>query len=145
MTTEFEQSGEGDAQALATIRVAAMRESLERIGRFDPDRARRRFLDTFSPDHTFHILQDEARIGLYVLRQDDWGLQLKHLYVCPEHQNKGVGAAVLKRVFSQADQLGCPVKVGALKESDSNRLYVRHGFVFLEQTEFDNHVLRQPA
>lgn len=55
MTTEFEQSGEGDAQALATIRVAAMRESLERIGRFDPDRARRRFLDTFSPDHTFHI------------------------------------------------------------------------------------------
>lgn len=35
MTTEFEQSGEGDAQALATIRVAAMRESLERIGRFD--------------------------------------------------------------------------------------------------------------
>ena len=36
-----------DGEALASLRVAAMRESLERIGRFDPQRARQRFLATF--------------------------------------------------------------------------------------------------
>jgi hypothetical protein len=33
-----------DFEALLALRVTAMRESLERIGRFDPGRARARFL-----------------------------------------------------------------------------------------------------
>ena len=39
-------------ESLAEIRVQAMRESLERIGRFDPQRARDRFLSSFSPECT---------------------------------------------------------------------------------------------
>ena len=33
----------GDAEDLVGLRILAMRESLERIGRFDPARARERF------------------------------------------------------------------------------------------------------
>jgi hypothetical protein len=51
----FENAVASDAEALAAIRVEAMRESLERIGRFDPQRARERFLSAFSPTHTRHI------------------------------------------------------------------------------------------
>jgi len=36
-------------EALVAIRIAAMRESLERIGRFDRQRARERFLAGFDP------------------------------------------------------------------------------------------------
>jgi hypothetical protein len=35
--------------------------------------------------------------------------------------------------------------VGALKESDSNRFYVRHGFVLESRAEFDNYYVRRPA
>ena len=35
-----------------------------------------------------------------------------------------------------------PTKVGALRESDSNRFYQRHGFRLVEQGEFDNYYLR---
>lgn len=38
-----------DVDALGALRIAAMRESLQRIGRFDPVRARECFAATFDP------------------------------------------------------------------------------------------------
>src|SRR5262245_26909572 len=57
---EFTPAAAADAEALVALRIAAMRESLERIGRFDPQRARDRFLSTFAPEQTQHlVLQGE--------------------------------------------------------------------------------------
>lgn len=133
-----------DVEPLATLRVEAMRESLERVGRFDPARARARFVDTFSPDETLRILERGALIGFVVVRRDGQGILLEHLYVRPSHQNLGVGAAVLRKVFGEADVQGLEVRVGALRESDSNRFYVRHGFELVSQAEFDNFYVRRP-
>jgi len=36
------------------------------------------------------------------------------------------------------------LRVGALRESASNRFYTRHGFQFVESTEFDNYYVRSP-
>lgn len=119
-----------------------MRDSLERVGRFDPQRARSRFLDGFSPDHTVHILLRGERIGFYVVKPQAAGLLLDHLYIKPGCQGRGFGAAVLARVFELADRQGCPVRVGALKGSDANRFYARHGFVLVEEAEFDNYHVR---
>ena len=127
-----------DAEALATIRVAAMRESLERIGRFDPQRARDRFLSGFDPALTRHVLLDGRRVGFVVVRAQDDGLLLDHLYVAPQAQGRGVGAAVMAGVLADADARGLPVRVGALRGSDANRFYARHGFELVEEGEWDN-------
>ncbi len=119
-----------------------MRESLERIGRFDPVRARERFLSAFSPEHTRHIEFNGERIGFVVVKPHSQGLLLDHLYVHPFYQNKGVGTAVLAQVFAEADAAGLQVRVGALRGSESNRFYARHGFVQVEQGEFDNYYVR---
>ena len=47
--------------------------------------------------------------------------------------------------FSHAHTLGLAVWVDALRGSDSNRFYARHGFARVEQAEFDNHYLRPPV
>ncbi|WP_341678459.1 GNAT family N-acetyltransferase [Niveibacterium sp. SC-1] len=138
----FETTAALDAELLASIRVEAMRESLERIGRFDLQRARERFLSGFSPAHTRYILVAGERVGFFVVRSDEGALLLEHLYIKPNHQGQGVGAAVLAEVFAQADRQACPVRVGALRESDSNRFYARHGFILVEQGEFDNYYVR---
>ena len=39
----------GDFEAMLAIRVEALRESLERLGRFDPTRARERLAAGFKP------------------------------------------------------------------------------------------------
>jgi GNAT superfamily N-acetyltransferase len=141
----FENAVASDAEALAAIRVEAMRESLERIGRFDPQRARERFLSAFSPTHTRHILLAGKKVGFFVVKPEEGGLLLDHLYIKPGYQGQGVGAAVLAEVFALADRAACFVRVGALRESDSNRFYARHGFVLVNQAEFDNYYVRHAA
>ena len=138
----FESVGLADRDELALIRVEAMRDSLQRIGRFDPQRAKDRFLSVFSPSHTQFIVLDGQKIGFYVLKQEADGLLLDHLYVKPGYQGQGVGSIVLTTVFAHADRNGLSLRVGALKESDSNRFYIRHGFVLIEQSEFDNYYVR---
>jgi ribosomal protein S18 acetylase RimI-like enzyme len=131
-----------DAEALVALRIEAMRESLEQAGRFDPARARDRFLSTFSPDHTRHVELAGERVGFVVTRLDGDALRLDHLYLRPAHQSRGLGSAVLRLVFGEADAAQLPVRVGALRGSRSNVFYLRHGFRLVGQSEFDNHYLR---
>jgi GNAT superfamily N-acetyltransferase len=133
---------EGDFEELAEIRIAAMRESLERVGRFDRVRARTRLLVAFSPEYTRFILVDGERAGFYAARPTDEGVELDHLYILPDFQNRGVGSQVLSLILTQADHQGLAVFVGALKESASNRFYVRHGFVLASKGEWDNYYVR---
>ena len=138
----FSPAHADDADALVALRIEAMRESLERAGRFDAARARERFLSGFSPEHTRHVVLDGERIGFVVVKPHAQGLLLDHLYVRPQHQGKGIGAAVLARVFAEADAAGAALRVGALRGSDSNRFYARHGFSLVEEGEFDNYYQR---
>jgi GNAT superfamily N-acetyltransferase len=132
-----------DLESLIALRIESMRESLERIGRFDPERARARFCPGFSPEHTRHILVGGKRIGFFVVKPQAAELLLDHLYIHPSHQGRSVGGAVLVQVFIEADRSGgLPVRVGALRESESNRFYSKHGFQLVEQSEFDNYDVR---
>lgn len=113
----FEQAAESDAETLAALRIEAMRESLERIGRFDLQRARDRFLSGFSPANTQHVLVGGKRVGFFVVKQEANGLLLDHLYIKPGNQNQGVGAAVLADVFAQADRAACCVRVARFEKA----------------------------
>jgi GNAT superfamily N-acetyltransferase len=139
----FSAAAGSDAEALVALRILAMRESLERIGRFNPVRVRERFLSTFSAEHTRHILVDGERAGFVVVKPDDEALLLDHLYIDPRFQNRGIGAAVLATVFAEADATRSPLRVGALRGSDSNRFYLRHGFQLVKEDEWDNYYIRQ--
>jgi GNAT superfamily N-acetyltransferase len=131
-----------DFESLVALRIAAMRESLERIGRFDAVRVRERFRAGFSPNDTRHIEIDQQRVGFVVVKREPALLLLDHLYIHPKYQGQGIGAAVLQRVFAEAAAIGLSIRVGALRDSDSNRFYVRHGFQLVEQSEFDNYYVR---
>ena len=132
---------EDDAEALVALRIAAMRDSLERIGRYDPQRARTRFLSGFVPAHTRHIEGSGRRVGFVVVKPEPDTLLLDHLYIHPDSQGLGIGAIVLARIIDEARQQGLPLRVGALRDSDANRFYLRHGFKLVGQEEFDNYYL----
>ncbi len=140
----FEPAHVDDADALVALRIAAMRDSLERLGRFDPARARARFLEGFEPAHTRHVVVDGERVGFVVVKPDGDDLMLDHLYVLPAHQGRGVGAAVLADVLARADARHARVRLGALRGSDANRFYRRHGFVQVDESEWDIHYARPP-
>lgn len=133
-----------DFDELAALRIAAMRESLERVGRFDPERARERLRKTFHPEHTQFILLDGERIGFYTFRPGAEGFSLDHLYIHPTCQSQGVGSCVLRRLMARADDGGIPVRLGALRGSASNCFYQRHGLVKTSEDEWDVYYIRKP-
>lgn len=139
---QYAPVSEADFEDLLALRIEAMRESLERLGRFDPQRARSRLRSTFRPEQTWSIEQDGQRIGFYALRPEGDGLRLDHLYIRPAAQGAGLGGQVMRMILQEADRLGLPVRLGALRDSDSNRFYRRHGFVQTGESEWDIDYLR---
>lgn len=137
MEIEIVQASDEDRESLAELRIAAMRESLEAVGRFDPERARARFLNSFDPDVTFKVLVKLEEIGFYVLRERDNYLWLDHFYIAPKFHGLGAGSRIMEIIKDIARSRGKPIRLGALKESRANAFYRSHGFVEQEEKEWD--------
>ena len=130
-----------DFEAMLAIRIEALRESLERLGRFDPLRARERLAAGFLPQFMQHIVVDGERLGFITLRRrpdcTPAAMQLDHLYLRPQHQGQGIGAWALEWAKAQATNRGCDITLSALKHSAANRFYLRHGFKQVGNSDFD--------
>jgi len=144
MTIAYEQACDADFDALARIRIAAMRESLEAVGRFDPERARERLRAGFRPQDTQHIVLSGARVGFFALTRHHAQWSLDHLYLVPEQSGQGTGSRVMAEINRRADTAGALLKVGALRGSRSNRFYASHGFRIASEDTYDIYYVRDP-
>lgn len=133
MTPTLAPVADADFDAMLSIRIEALRESLERLGRFSPEVARARLKSQFRPEWMQHLIVDGERIGYFTVEPREGELRLHHLYLRPAAQGQGVGAWVLDRVKSH----GLPITLAALRESRANRFYLRHGFRVVEEQGFD--------
>jgi len=133
-----------DFDALLALRMAAMRPSLEALGRFDPERARERFEGQFHPAAMQWIESAGERVGLLTVhrREDPWYIQ--HLYIEPRAQGRGIGEQVLASVQAEAARAGVAVELEALKGSDANRFYQRHGFKPIAFADLDTRYRWEP-
>ncbi len=66
----FRPSSLDDAAWMAELRAVVMQPDLERLGRYDPERVRRRFLDRFTPAHTHVIKHAGIEVGLVATRPE---------------------------------------------------------------------------
>jgi GNAT superfamily N-acetyltransferase len=143
-----------DFEAMLALRIDALRESLERLGRFDLQRARERLASQFDPPAMRHIARqargglafgltpaligDRAeRIGYVTIRPVDDALRVEHLYIRPGAQGQGAGAWAIEQAKMQARAQRRDLTLAALKLSDANRFYRRHGFQPVSEREFD--------
>ena len=143
---EFARVDAGDFDELVALRLATMRPSLERIGRFDPAGAVERFRNTFRPADTRRIVaggETAGCVGFWVEPIDAadvapfHAMRIEHFYLDARFQNRGLGSAVLQRLLNEAPNRVRLFRVGALRESDANRFYQRHGFVKVSEDEWD--------
>jgi len=133
----FDGAKDTDAKRLAKLRVEAMRPSLEAVGRFNQERARRRFLDSFVPSDTTLVLSGKQLLGFFAVNDRGDHLYLDHLYVAPDQQGGGIGSLILHFVLRDATERDLPVRLMALKDSPANAFYRQHGFEVTGQEEFD--------
>jgi len=137
MELQYVNTSEDDFDALVELRIEAMRESLEKIGRFNRERSIERFRSSFAAADTKRILCDNVLLGFYSLASKADHLFLSHLYVKPNHQRLGIGSLAMKEIIELSNEAGLPIRLGALKESKSNDFYQKHGFVVTAEDEWD--------
>jgi GNAT superfamily N-acetyltransferase len=118
---------------MLSLRIEALRESLERLGRFNPEVARARLRSQFRPEWMRHLVVDGERVGYFTVEPRDGELRLHHLYLKPAAQGRGVGAWVIDHLKEQ----GRPITLAALRESRANGFYQRHGFKVVDEQDFD--------
>ncbi|NOU75605.1 GNAT family N-acetyltransferase [Paenibacillus sp. LMG 31458] len=122
------QSQNSDVETIANLRAIVLRNDLTRLGRFDEEKVRQRFRNSFDSDHTWIIESDSSFIGCVALKPTLDGYLLEHFYIYPYYQGKGVGSHVLKKLLEQNDVKGKRVTLNVLQGSSAKRLYERFGF-----------------
>ena len=134
---EFGPVIETDFDDLLALRLRTLRASLERLGRYDPQRAAQRFRTTFRPADTRRILFEGKSVGCVAFWAEPGAMRVEHFYIDAAYQRCGLGSAVLGRLFIEALPAVTCFRVGALRGSDANRFYERHGFVRVSDSEWD--------
>ena len=132
---------DSDGQWIAELRARVLRPDLERLGRFDPDRVRQRFLSAFDPVVTKVVLVGGQESGSIAVRPDEGSLWIEHFYLSPELQGRGVGSAVL-RSFLTSTAAGVPFRLNVLQGSRARALYERNGFIVESEDPVDVFMVR---
>jgi GNAT superfamily N-acetyltransferase len=140
----FAPACEDDFERLLALRLLVMREHLERLDRYDPVRARRRFRDNFVAEHMRLILVDDDLAGCVALSPDETGLEILNFYIAPPHQSRGLGGAVVSAILEEADDAARRLHLQVLKLSPAIRFYQRHGFSSIHEDDWDIYMAREP-
>lgn len=107
-----------------------MRPDLERLGLWDRDWARSRFLDAYVATNTDIVEIDGQPVGAIAVRSEADVQWIEHFYLEPAVQGRGLGSQVLGHVMDlhrDARQFRLAIDRG----SAARRLYERVGFVQL--------------
>ena len=145
MHFHFSPARSEDFSRLFELRLRTMRESLERIGRFDPQRAFKRFQNSFRPQHTRLVIVKNQLAGCVALGLDQDNWLLEHFYIAQEFQGLGLGSLVLAQLIGEADQAEKTISLSVLQQSDAARFYEKHGFCKTGEDDWDIYYARFPV
>jgi GNAT superfamily N-acetyltransferase len=125
----FAPVGEADFEPLLAIRIEVMREHLERVFRYSPERARKFFRESFDEPGLRRIMIGDELAGCVGFRRGADAIKIDSFYLARRHHNGGLGSEILKVLLAEADALGLAVELDVLLGSPADRFYTRHGFV----------------
>ena len=93
----------------------------------------------------FAIVHEGETVGTVSVDDDgDDGIEVGEFYISPEHHARGIGGAVLRQVIGQAHSKRRKVRLQCLKWNPACRLYLRHGFRVVEETDAHYRMERAP-
>jgi GNAT superfamily N-acetyltransferase len=122
-----------DAEWLADLKATVMRADLERLGVWDRQWARRRFLETFVPANTAIIEIEGRAYGSIAVRPEPEAQWIEHFYLDPALQGRGIGGQVLRHTLDKHRDAR-PFHLAIDRGSKVRPLYERHGFTYHHTT-----------
>ena len=140
--TSLRPAVEADFEELLALSIEVLREDLERLGRFDPDRRRARLRAVFDPE-CFQVIElDGFLVGCIAAGVVEDHIALHSVYLAPDVQGHGIGSHVVALVLEALPAL--PVRIEVLKGSRARHFWEGQGFVWVASQDFDD-VMERPA
>ena len=130
-----------DFEFLFRLRAAALGPYVAQIWGWDEGDQRQRFARAFDPSR-YQIVQSEEAIGAIEVERRAHDIYLANIELLPEHQGKGIGAALIRSIITEADAAHLPVALQVFKINPARRLYERLGFVVTGESENHYQMLR---
>lgn len=128
---------------LLRLRKLTMTEHLIRAGvPVDDETHLERIRSNFEDAKVVRAGEDD--VGLLKLSRADAQWRVHQLQIDPDHQGRGIGNAVLRRVLAEAEQANVIVSLSVMRENPARRLYERLGFEYVGETPSDLEMLWYP-
>jgi N-acetylglutamate synthase-like GNAT family acetyltransferase len=131
----FRDATEAEFGYVLDLSIRTMREHLERIGRFDPERRRGRMRQHFEAGSLRLVERDGTVLGCLGLYERGEAMELHSFFLEPALQGRGLGAEVFAAL--RAAHPGRPWWIEVLKGSPARRFWERQGFVLTGEAPFD--------
>jgi GNAT superfamily N-acetyltransferase len=143
-TVGFGPAHADDFERLLDLRIRVQRVHLERLNRFHPDRARKRFTAAYDPGATRLVSVDGTFAGMVSIFDRGKTLEIGQFYLEPEFQSGGLGGTILGSLLAATDADGRTLILDVIRESPANRFYTRFGFIETHQETYDIYYQRTP-
>jgi len=136
------QATADDSQFAYRTKKAAFKKYVEKVWGWNEEEQRRLHQKRFAAQD-FQVIQVSGiDVGILALVQQPDCVKVSQMFILPEYQNRGIGAACMIRIIEDASASKLPVRLQVLKvNSRAFKFYQRLGFRIV--SESDTHVLME--
>ena len=135
MEIAYRTATEADVDFVCRVVETTMREYNEKQwGAFDVESNRKVIGDRIAAG-TFEVIRFEgADIGVLRVERHGSHIQLDQLFILPAHQNRGIGARIVRELAREARAVRKPLRLRVLEVNPARRFYEREGFRVIATT-----------
>ena len=131
---KFRKAQATDSDFVFAVKRAAFREYVEQIWGWD-DTYQRDLHNRRFASQDLHIIQFHGTdVGFLSTSNTPATLNVNQIYLLPEYQRKGIGAACMRRIIDDANREQKPVTLQVLKiNTRATAFYQRLGFTIVDE------------
>jgi GNAT superfamily N-acetyltransferase/predicted nucleotidyltransferase len=122
---DLRQATSADNEFAYQTKKAAFRIYVEAAGGWDEAEQRQLHRRRFA-EQEFQVVQVSGEdVGVLVVARAPDCMKVNQLFILPEHQGRGIGEAIMKRVIEDAEGHGLPVRLRVLKANPRAAAFYR--------------------
>ncbi len=127
---------EEDKEWLFGLHERAMREYVEKVYGWDPEREKAYF-DNKRIMSRYHLILNEkdGKIGAINFEIIDDAIKIYRIEILPNYQNKGIGSVILDKMIEKSKDENKNIELRVFKINPAHRLYSRKGFKIFKESD----------
>ncbi|MBT3291959.1 MAG: GNAT family N-acetyltransferase [Victivallales bacterium] len=135
LDANLRQATNADSEFAYQTKKAAFRTYVAAAGGWDEAEQRQLHRRRFA-EQEFQVVQVSGEdVGVLVVARGLDCMKVNQLFILPEHQGRGIGEAIMKRVIEDAEGHGLPIRLRVLKANPRAAAFYRKlGFAETRKT-----------